>query len=256
MSMSTVEMERALKQLRLSGVKATLETRVLQSNQSGLSFMETFSLLIQDELDRRRTKMIERRYKLSGLDERKTMEEFDWSYNPKLPKKACFELMTLKFIAESGDPLLIGSPGTGKSHIAKSIALSAVLGGYSVIFGEAEELLSKIVLEKEPTRKKLLHQSYDCDLLFIDDLFLHRKLHEDLAGVLQQILHKRYKLGRSTLITSNRVISDWGSFLGDNAMATTLLDRLMHRGIPLEFKGKSYRLKEAAARLAKGQSSE
>jgi DNA replication protein DnaC len=253
--MTTVEMERALKQLRLAGVRATLETRTLQANQSGLSFMETFSLLIQDELDRRRTKQIERRYKISGLDERKTMEEFDWSYNPKIPKKVCFELMTLKFIANSSDPILIGKPGTGKSHIAKAITLSAVLAGYTVIYGEAEELLARIASAPEANRKKLLHQLIESDLLVLDDLFLHRGLATELSAVLQQILHKRYKLRRSTLITSNRVMSDWGNFLGDNAMTSTLLDRLMHRGILLEFQGKSYRLKEAAERLAQGRTS-
>lgn len=253
--MTQVEMERALKQLRLSGVRATLSARILQANQSDSSFMETFSLLIQDELDRRKSKQIERRYKLSGLDEKKTMEEFDWSYNPKLPKKACLELLTLKFIAESSDPIFIGKPGTGKSHIAKAITYAAILGGYSVLYGEAEELLGRIATAGEIHRKRWMQQVIESDLLVLDDLFLHRGLTAELSGVLQQILHKRYKTRRSTLITSNRVMSDWGALLGDNAMTSTLLDRLMHRGILLEFQGKSYRLKEAADRLAKGGTS-
>ena len=254
MSMTTVEMERALKQLRLAGIRATLETRILQANQCELGFMETFSMLIQDELDRRKTRQIERCYKLSGLDEKKTFEEFDWSYNPTLPKKACFELMTLKFITESSDPILIGKPGTGKSHIAKAITFAAILAGYTVVYGEAEELFARIASASETIRKRLLQQAVESDLLVLDDLFLHRALPAELSGMLQQILHKRYKFRRSTLITSNRVMPDWGAFLGDNAMTSTLLDRLMHRGVFLEFQGKSYRLKEASERLAKGGS--
>jgi DNA replication protein DnaC len=250
MSMTAVEMERALKQLRLAGLRSTLETRVLQANQSGLGFMETFSMLIQDELDRRKSVQSERRYKLSGLDEKKTLQDFDWSYNLKLPKKSCFELMTLKFIVNSADPIFIGKPGTGKSHIAKAITFAAILAGYTVNYGEAEELIGRIASGNEAQKKRWLTQSVESDLLVLDDLFLHRKLNPDLSEVLQQILHKRYKMRRSTLITSNRVMSDWGGFLGDNAMTSTLLDRLMHRGVLLEFQGKSYRLKEAAERLA------
>ena len=100
MSMSMIEMERALKQLRLSGVRATLETRILEAQASNLSFLETFSLVIQDELDRRQSRLLERRYQSSGLDERASLGEFDWAYNPKIPKRACFELNAPKFIAQ------------------------------------------------------------------------------------------------------------------------------------------------------------
>jgi hypothetical protein len=103
MTMTLPEIEHCLKQLRLSGVRATLETRILQAQSSNQSFLETFSMILQDELDRRRSRLIERRYQQSGLDEKLTLAEFDWGFNPKLPKRACFELHALKFIA--GGPL-------------------------------------------------------------------------------------------------------------------------------------------------------
>lgn len=244
-------MERALKQLRLSGIKQSLEARVLESKSSNLDFMETFSLLVQDEIDRRRSCTVERRYKMSGLDEIKRFDEFDWGFNPKIPKKACYELLTLKFIQDGLSPILIGHAGTGKSHIAKAVTYKAIIEGFTVMYGEAEELLVRLVTGTESIRKKLMKQLIESDLLVIDDLFLTRRLAEEPAQALQVILHKRYKARRSTMITSNRIISDWGSLLGDHAMATTLQDRILHRGIPLEFQGKSYRLKEASRRLAK-----
>ena len=110
MSMSMTEIEQTLKQLRLSGVRATLETRLLEAQASNLSFLETFSAVLQDELDCRRSRLLERRYQLSGLDERTSLADFDWNYNPKIPKRICFELHTLKFIAEGQSAILIGPP--------------------------------------------------------------------------------------------------------------------------------------------------
>lgn len=251
MAMKIIEMERALKQLRLSGIRATLETRIIESKTAKLDFMETFSSLIQDELDRRQSSTEERRYKLSGLDEKRSFDEFDWGFNPKIPKKPCFELLTLKFLAEGLSPILIGSPGTGKSHLAKAIAYKAIRDGFVVICGEAEDILAKVATANDLARKRIMKQIIESDLLVIDDLFLHRKLSDELSQILQSILHKRYKRRQSTIITSNRGILDWEKLLGDNPMASALKDRLMHRGILLEFEGKSYRLKEAAARLAK-----
>ena len=256
MSMSLIEIEKTLKQLRLSGVRATLETRLIESQASNLSFIETFSALLQDELDRRQSRLLERRYQLSGLEERASLAEFDWGYNPKIPKRTCFELHTLKFIAEGDSALLIGEPGTGKSHVAKAIAYAALRSGLRVIYAEADELLASLGQASPADKRKLLKPVIDADLLVLDDLFLARQLPAEAADALQSILHKRYKLRSSSLITSNRIIEDWHKYLGDAALTTAILDRLLHRSVLLEFRGKSYRLKEAASRLAKATRSE
>ena len=252
MSMSMTEIEQALKQLRLSGVRATLETRLLEAQAANLSFLETLSAVLQDELDCRKSRLLERRYQLSGLDERAALADFDWNYNPKIPKRTCFELHTLKFVAEGSSALLIGPPGTGKSHVAKAIAYTALRSELRVCYTEADELLDALVQASSLIKRRLIKPVIDADLLVLDDLFLSRRIAPESADHLQSILHQRYKLRRSNIITSNRIIADWDKYLGDAAQATTILDRLMHRSVLVEFRGKSYRLKEAANRLVKG----
>jgi DNA replication protein DnaC len=250
MAMSITELERALRSLRLSGMSATLEARALQVGSHEMDFIEAFSWLIQDELDRRRSRLLDRRYTLSGLAERKDLKDFDWSYNPRLPRRDVLELATLKFIAAHDDALLIGPPGTGKSHVAKALALLAVNRGYKVIYREAHQLIEDINEARElGTIRKLRAQFRAADLLLIDDLFL-RRLPAQAGDELADVLMSRYEKA-ATIITSNRPLDDWPKLLGDAVVVTPLLDRLMHHGHLLKFEGKSWRLKEAANRIAK-----
>jgi DNA replication protein DnaC len=225
----------------------TLHARAMAVDTNTMNFMEGFSWLIQDELDRRQSKLLERRFALSGLTEHKNLKDFDWTYNPRLPKRDILELATLKFINAKDDALLIGPPGTGKSYTAKAVTLLAVQRGYKVLYREAHQLLEDIVEARQlGTIRKYKAQIKSLDLLVIDDLFL-RKLPPTAGDELADLLMSRYEKA-STLITSNRPFDDWSKLLGDVVVVTPLLDRLLHHGHLLKFDGKSWRLKEAAAR--------
>jgi DNA replication protein DnaC len=250
MTMSMTELERALRALRLSGMTGTLEVRAQQVAQHEMNFIEAFSWLVQDELDRRRSRLLDRRFVLSGLPERKDLKDFDWSYNPKVPKRQVLELATLKFIDARENAIFIGPPGVGKSHTAKAVAQLAVQRGYKVFYREAHKLIEEINEARELGEiRKYRAQMMAAELLVCDDLFL-RRLPANAGDELADVLMSRYEK-LSTVITSNRGIDDWARLLGDVVVVTPLLDRLLHRGHMLKFDGKSWRLKEAAERVAK-----
>jgi DNA replication protein DnaC len=252
--MSMPELERALRTLRLSGMIATLDARALQVANREMDFLEAVSWLVQDELDRRRSRLLERRYALSGLPERKDLTSFDWTYNPRLPRREILELATLKFLAAHENLLAIGPPGTGKSHVAKALATAALGRGFRVLYREAHRLIEDITEARElGTLRQLRAQIAGVDLLLVDDLFL-RKLPSQAGDELADVLMARYEKA-STILTSNRPLEDWPRLLGDVVVVTPLLDRIMHHGHLLKFEGKSWRLKEAAARAANRKSS-
>lgn len=249
MPMSLPEIETALKVLRLSAMRSTLEARALQTAQGELSFIDAFGMLLQDELDQRKTRLLGRRLQLSGLKEKKSMSEFDWGFNPKIPKGQVLELLTANFVRGREDALLIGAPGTGKSHVAKAIALTAIGADLRVIYREAHILFEDLLqAENMGNKKRFMKNLADADLLIIDDLGLTQLSASNAEQVLEIVMSRYEK--KSTLVTSNRIISDWHKMFGDATLASAVLDRLMHHCNLLKFEGRSYRLREAGQKMA------
>ncbi len=253
MPMSPTEIQETLKSLKLIGMFETFEARSYQHTQNQQNFQETFSLLLQDEKDFKKSKKCERLLKASKLTEESTLTGFDWNFNPKIPKPMILELMNLKFIKQGEGALLIGSPGTGKSHIAKAIATKVCsISNYKVLYQEAHKLFENLFEARQLGRRKRFYtQLIHVDLLIIDDLFLRKRIPPEACDDFQEIILDRYSARKSTLITSNRIIEGWGKCLGDNTVASAILDRLLHCSQLLKFEGKSYRLKEASNRLVK-----
>ena len=239
--MNLVELQRALRQLRCSGMAAGLETRLLQAQTEQQTPLDFLSTLVQDELVRRQDRLLDRRLQQAGFRDRgKTLDTFDFDYNKKLNRRLVFELATARFVNQHEDGLFLGPPGTGKSHLAQAIGLAAIQQGHRVVYREAHGLLDELAdAQLAGARKQYLTQVTTVPLLIVDDLAM-RKLPHTAAEDLLEIVMRRYERA-STLITSNRPVEDWGKLLGDTAAVTALLDRLLHHAHVLTCGPRSWR---------------
>ena len=241
--MNLIELNRALKQLRLGGIAAVLETRLLQAQAQSMAPIDLISCLISDELSRRSNRLLERRQKQAQFrDPQKTLDNFDFTFNKKLNRSLVFDLATAGFIAKHEDALFLGPPGTGKSHLAQAIGLAAIQQGYRVLYRETHTLLDEIAEATiDGSRKQHMELLATVPLLIIDDLGM-RKLPSTAAEDILEIVMRRYERA-STVMTSNRPVQDWGKLLGDSAAVSAMLDRLLHHGNVLKCGPRSWRTK-------------
>jgi DNA replication protein DnaC len=241
--MNMVELERALRQLRLGGMAAVLETRLRQAQAEPMAPIDLISCLVSDELTRRSDRLLERRRKQAEFrDPQKTLDNFDFTFNPKINRSLVFDLATGAFIGRHEDALFLGQPGTGKSHLAQAIGQAVIQQGYRVLYRETHHLLEELAEAViDDTRKEHMQFLATVPLLIIDDLGM-RKLPLTAAEDLLEIVMRRYERA-STVLTSNRPVEDWGKLLGDTAAITAMLDRLLHHGHVLKCGPRSWRTK-------------
>lgn len=244
--MNVIELERALRQLRLGGIAAVLETRLRQAQAEAMAPIDLISCLVSDELTRRSDRLLERRRKQAAFrDPDKTLDNFDFAFNPKMNRSLVFDLATAAFVAKREDALFLGPGGCGKSHLAQAIGQAVILQGYRVLYRETHVLLDELSdADAEGTRKEYMETLATIPLLIIDD-FGMRKLPHTAAEDLLEIIMRRYERF-STVLTSNRPVEDWGRLLGDVAAVSAMLDRLLHHGHVLKCGPRSWRTKTAA----------
>jgi DNA replication protein DnaC len=245
--MNILELERSLRQLRLGGMAAVLETRLRQAQAEPMAPIDLIACLVSDELARRSDRLLERRRKQAGFrDPDKSLDNFDFAFNPKMNRSLVFDLATAAFVGKREDALFVGPGGTGKSHLAQAIGLAVILQGYKVLYRETHVLLDELGdAVAEGRRKEYMEFVSTVPFLIIDD-FGMRKLPHTAAEDMLEIIMRRYERC-STLLTSNRPVEDWGKLLGDAAAVGAMLDRLLHHGHVLKCGPRSWRTKAAAA---------
>src|SRR5271166_5946240 len=241
--MNLIELNRALRQLRLGGIAAVLEMRLHQAQVESMTPLDLISCLVADELTRRSDRLLERRRKQAEFrDPQKTLDNFDFTFNPKMNRSLVFELATGAFIARHEDGLFLGPPGSGKSHLVQAIGQAAIQQGYRVLYRETHALLDDLAeATLDGTRKEHMEFLVTVPLLIVDDLGM-RKLPLTAAEELLEIIMRRYERA-STMLTSNRPVEDWGKLLGDAAAVSAMLDRLLHHGHVLKCGPRSWRTK-------------
>ncbi len=241
--MNPIELGRALKQLRLSGMADVLDTRLIQAQADRMAHLDFLSVLVGDELQRRQDRLLAKRIKEASFrDAGRTLDSFDFDFNKKMNRKLVFELATARFVSQHEDALFLGPPGTGKSHLAQSIGYAVIQQGYRVLYREAHVLLEELAdAQLAGERKQYIEHVSAVPLLIIDDLGM-RKLPATAAEDLLEIIMRRYERV-STVLTSNRPVDDWGKLLGDTAAVTAMLDRMLHHAHVLTCGPRSWRTK-------------
>jgi DNA replication protein DnaC len=239
----------ALRQLRLSGMLQSLDVRLQEAAGNSLTHGEFPELILQDELLVRKDRQMQRHLKAAQFRELKSLEDFDWQFNPSIKKKQVYELASGRFIRDNRDCLFLGPPGTGKSFLCQAIGYEAIKMGCMVLYRSIFDVVRDF-LEDEAFagQNKVLLRYLKPDLLIIDDMGI-KQLPRHSGGCLFEIIMRRYET-KSTMMTSNRPLEDWGKLLGDVPAATAILDRFLHHAEIITMTGRSYRLKDKATKEA------
>lgn len=239
----SVQIEKKLREYRLSGMIQALEMRVKQAEEENLGYTEFLGLLLEDETNKRSDNKRSRLYRGAHLPFEKDLSDFDFTFQPTLKKQELMELATLRFLDKKANIIFLGLPGTGKTHLSVALALTTLGHGKTVLFTSVWDMINSLQQSRaDYSYQKKIQMYLKPDLLILDELG-YRSMAESTVEDFFEIVSRRYEKG-SIIITSNRSIHEWDKVFIDKTLTTAVVDRLLHHCSVIEIKGESYRFKK------------
>ena len=234
--------------LELNGIKEKLSKEIDNFNKGDKSLLEELNILLEQEIDYREKHKAENNIKTAHFPFRKTIDEFDFEYQPTINKKVIKDLMTLRFIEEKKNVIFVGTSGVGKTHLATSLGIEAAKKRNSVYFISCNDLINNLLTAyKENKVENRIKHYLKYKLLIIDEIG-YLPIDKTGSNLFFQLISKRYE-NKSTIITTNQSFEKWSEVFGDATVANAILDRLLHHSEIINIKGESYRTKQIREKM-------
>ncbi|MFD8079936.1 IS21-like element helper ATPase IstB [Streptomyces sp. NPDC059718] len=228
--------------LGLPHLAEALNHYVQRADEAKMGYLDLIDLVLSEELAVRDDRRFRNGLRLSKLPHHKTLEDYDFSFQPELDPRKVKDLATLSFVEDKANVALLGPPGVGKTHIAVALAVAACRAGYSIYFTSLDDMVRHLKAAEDQGRVISKLTSYLRPSVLVVDEVGYQPLERAEANLVFQVISKRYEKG-SIILTSNKTFGEWGQVFGDEVLATAILDRFLHHCEVVPINGNSYRLK-------------